>query len=149
MVGALARRLALACALTAALALGVACGGGSDGAPAATPAAPVDGQLTVRAFEWGFEPAAIILRQGEQVRMELVNGGSILHNWKVDDLPAQVIESSSSGPLEGGEGEAFVGAEAGQEGTLVLVPEAAGTYTYYCTLQGHRELGMEGTLTVE
>ncbi|HZD23876.1 MAG TPA: plastocyanin/azurin family copper-binding protein [Acidimicrobiia bacterium] len=32
------------------------------------------------------------------------------------------------------------------EGTIGLPP---GTYTLYCTIRGHREQGMEGTLTVE
>ncbi|OGO49483.1 MAG: hypothetical protein A2148_05525 [Chloroflexi bacterium RBG_16_68_14] len=126
-----------------------ACGGGAADSPA-TPVAPTDGALTVRAFEWGFEPQALVLSQGEQVRIVLENEGAILHDFKVEDGPAaDVIESRSTGPLSGEEGELFVGAEAGQQGTLVFIPQASGTFIFYCTIQGHREFGMEGALTVE
>ena len=126
------------------------CGGGSPSGPdvTLTPIAPVDGVLAVRAFEWGFEPGAIALRQGEEVRIVLVNDGKILHNLKVEDLAADVIEANSSGPLSGDEGELFVGAAEGEEGTLVFVPQASGSFTFYCTISGHRRLGMEGILTV-
>ncbi len=128
----------------------LACGDGSteaDDAP--TPVAPNDGVLTVRAFEWGFEPQAIALRRGGQVRIVLVNEGEILHNLKVEDLAADVIEARSTGPLSGDEDELFVGAEQDDEGTLVFVPRASGSFTFYCTIRGHRELGMEGIITVE
>ena len=119
------------------------CGDGSPRRPDATltPIAPVDGVLTVRAFEWGFEPAAITLRQGEEVRIVLVNDGKILHNLKVDDLAADVTEASDADRL-------FVEAEEGEEGTLVFVPQASGSFTFYCAISGHRRLGMEGTLTI-
>ena len=119
------------------------CGDGSPSRPdvTLTPVAPVDGVLTVRAFEWGFEPAAIALRQGEEVRIVLVNDGKILHNLTVDDLAADVTEASDADRL-------FVEAEEGEEGTLVFVPQASGSFTFYCAISGHRRLGMEGTLTV-
>ena len=126
------------------LALALAgCGDGSPSGPdvTLTPIAPVDGVLTVRAFEWGFEPGAIALRRGEEVRIVLVNDGKILHNWKVEGLEADVIEA-------GDEGELFVEAAEGDEGTLVFVPQASGSFTFYCTISGHRRLGMEGILTV-
>lgn len=37
---------------------------------------------------------------------------------------------------------------AGQSATLQVPALAAGAYTYYCAVTGHRGLGMEGTLTV-
>lgn len=130
-----------------------ACSGGRGAASAAnssaTPAVPADGVLTVRAFEWGFEPEAIALRRGEQVRIDLQNEGATLHDLKVEELAADIIESRSTGPLSGGDDQLFVGADAGQRGTLVFVPQESGTFTFYCTIQGHRELGMEGTLTVK
>ena len=127
-----------------------ACGGSSSPAgPTPTPARPNDGVLTVRAFEWGFAPQAITLRRGERVEIVLENDGRTLHNFKIEDLAADDIESHSSGPLFGEENQLFVGAEAGQEGTLSFVPQASGSFTFYCTIRGHRQLGMEGTLTVE
>ena len=137
-------------ALSGLLALLAACGGGSGPAgPTPTPAAPVDGSITVRAFEWGFEPASIVLPRGDQVTLVLDNQGDLLHNLKVDELDAEIIESRSSGPLSGGEGSFFVGADDHDQGTLVFVPLEPGTYVFYCTLEQHRELGMEGAFEVQ
>ena len=95
------------------------------------------------------EPSRIVLRQGEQVRIELRNDGAILHDLKIEDLSADGIQSQSSGPLSGHEGELFVGAEPGKEGTLVFTPTGTGAFTYYCTIPQHRQLGMKGVMVVE
>lgn len=142
--------LALIAPLVAALAV-VSCGGGSDDAdaPTPTPVAPTDGSITIRASEFRFEPSAIVVSQGEEVQIVLDNEGDILHNIKIDEeLDAEVIDSVSSGPLSGSEGQLFVGADDHDQGTLTFVPLEAGTYSFYCTLEGHRQFGMEGTLTV-
>lgn len=138
--------LALALALLAAACSG---GSGSPSGPTATPAVvPEDGAITITASEWQFVPASIAVQQGQEVHIQLQNDGRILHDLKIAGLDAEVIESISSGPLSADDGELFVGAEAGEQGTLVFVPRQAGTFTYYCSLEGHPALGMEGTLTV-
>lgn len=128
----------------------VACGAAA-GRPAGTPlppATPEDGVLSVGAFEWGFAPEAIVLMQGEEVRVDFENQGEVIHNFRIDELAAEGIESESTGSQSADEGELFVGANAGDTGTLVFTPRESGTFDFYCTIQGHRSLGMEGTLTV-
>ena len=137
--------------LLLALSLAACAGGGARDASDTPqpPATPRDGVLTVRAFEWGFAPDAIVLQRGEQVRIVLANEGAILHNLKVEELAADGIESRSSGPLSAEEGELFVGAAEGEDGTLTFVPQQPGTFVFYCAIRGHRQQGMEGVLTVE
>jgi plastocyanin len=52
--------------------------------------------------------------------------------------------------IEGSDGKEIVGSELIANGkTSVSAELAPGTYTFYCTVPGHREAGMEGTLTVK
>lgn len=142
-------RLALA-ALVLAGTLLVSCGGShdeSDG-PTATPVAPTNGELDVRAQEWGFEPSSIVLTESEQVNIVLQNDGEILHDLRIRDMPVDSVSSASSGPLRAKEGEALVSADSGDSGTLALVPSQAGTYEFYCTIAGHEQRGMRGTIAV-
>lgn len=126
-----------------------ACGGGQPAGPTPTAAIPQNGVLVVKASEWRFEPSRILIHQGEQVRIEFQNAGQILHDLKIDTLKASGIESESNGPLSAGQGELFVGADTGKGGTLVFTAAEPGTFTYYCTIPRHRQLGMKGTLVVE
>lgn len=52
--------------------------------------------------------------------------------------------------IEGSDGKEIAGSELIAKGkTSVSAELASGSYTYYCTVPGHREAGMEGTLTVK
>jgi plastocyanin len=52
--------------------------------------------------------------------------------------------------IEGEEGQEIAGSELIAESkTSVSAELAPGTYTFFCTVPGHREAGMEGTLTVK
>ena len=149
MVARRSNRLVVVAALLSALFFATCTASGDSGQPPTTAVAPANGALTVRAFEWGFEPEAIVLQRGEEVRIVLDNDGEILHNLKIDDLEAELIESRSTGPLTGADDQLFVGADDGQQGTLIFVPQQSGEFTFYCTLERHRQLGMEGTVIVE
>ena len=77
-----------------------------------------------------FEPDAITIRAGSPATIVLENQDTIPHTFVIDEL--NVHEAIEPGEL-----------------TTVLITADAGTYTFYCELPGHREGGMEGTLTVE
>jgi len=69
-----------------------------------------------------------------KVTIDFTNPQGIAHDVAIED--------------EGGEtiGKTELITESSTSTTLDLEP---GTYTFYCTVPGHREAGMEGTLVVE
>jgi plastocyanin len=63
------------------------------------------------------------------------------------DNPSQVPHDVC---LEGSNGDEIGCSETISQGTASLSDDLdAGKYTFYCSVDGHREAGMEGTLTVE
>ena len=78
-----------------------------------------------------FAPSQFSAAPGQQIH--LVNPGVLIHDIVVDEW------------------ELDSGAIAGGEETVVTIPEDAevgSEVTFYCSVPGHREAGMEGTLTV-
>lgn len=150
MVGARTRAVLFAFLASVFLFTAHACSGSSEPAgPTTTPASPTNGAITVVSFEWGFEPQAIVLQLDQEVALRLQNDGDILHNFKVDGLVVDVIEEISSGGFSGDDDELFVGADSDDVGLLRFVPLEAGEYEFYCAIGSHRQLGMEGRLTVQ
>lgn len=82
------------------------------------------------AVDIAYESAPEALPTGD-VDVRLENEGVIEHNVVVEELGDELI-------LEA----------AGGETAEATVSFDAGDYTYYCSIPGHREAGMEGTLTV-
>jgi uncharacterized cupredoxin-like copper-binding protein len=78
-----------------------------------------------------FQPSSITIPADTETEFEFANTGASLHDFAVDEL-----------------GGVIIALEPGQEGSATITAPA-GTYTFYCSVPGHREAGMEGTLTVE
>jgi len=85
-------------------------------------------EVTATSFE--FDPDEIRVDAGESIAIVLTSE-DILHDLTIDELDAHVAADPGE-TVEGG-----------------LVAEEPGRYTYYCTVPGHREAGMEGTLVVD
>lgn len=141
--------------IATALALGLAaCGGSSSSSkssPASAsatstsaaasssstaPAAAAGGALALAADPGGqlkFTKTSLSAKAGN-VTIQFTNGASLAHNL--------TIEQGTNGPV--------IGATATFQGgsktlTVNLKP---GTYTFYCSVPGHRAAGMQGMLTV-
>ncbi|MFV1859201.1 MAG: cupredoxin domain-containing protein [Anaerolineales bacterium] len=109
--------------LTAALLGTVALSACSSG-----PAAPEE--LTVTASEFEFDPAAITLKIGEPVVAKITNTGALQHTFTIPDLDVDVETP------------------VGQTVTVEFTPAQSGTFELLCTIPGHKEAGMIGTVSV-
>jgi plastocyanin len=99
-------------------------GGGGGGGETIQLAAPEDGSLA-------FEPSELSAAAGD-VTIDFDNPSSNPH--------AVAIE---------GNGVDETGETVTADSTSLTATLEAGEYTFYCPVTGHREGGMEGTLTVE
>ena len=158
------RRLLVAASVLTLAAVVSACGGGgrptsesSPQQPAATapPAAPspqaepgpapeqaaggaagAEGTVVVVATDeagrFRFEPDRIEVRPGQQVTLRVVNRGPSPHDLSIERLQ---VDTGQFNP--------------GEERTLTFAaPTQPGEYEFICTVPGHLQLGMKGTLVV-
>lgn len=143
---------ALFALLLAALAL-VACGGGSDTTSEATTTSPETTQEaeTEKEAEGGKAGAATVEFEADpsgnlaftaseatskagKVTVNFTNQSAVPHDVALEDEAGEQIAATETV------------AEGTDSTTAELKP---GKYTFYCTVPGHRQAGMEGTLTVK
>ena len=143
-------RRSLVAVLFSVLALGVllaACGDDSDHSMESMPGGGMDGEMMdghdestpvaegarrieVDATSFEFDPDEITVTAGEDIAIVL-SSDDLLHDFTIDDI------------------DVHVAADRGETAEGGLRADEPGEYTYYCTIAGHREAGMEGTLVVE
>ena len=139
------RRFAALFVIGAAVAVPmVGCGSSSDDnstTNAATPAATTgggassaSGTVDLTATDFKFDPSDPTVKSGD-VTFNLKNDGQTSHSLEIEDVNGQDQEI---------EGEV----SPGQSGTLkVNLPP--GKYEFYCPVANHKEMGMEGEITVK
>ncbi|MGH9858331.1 MAG: cupredoxin domain-containing protein [Acidobacteriota bacterium] len=89
-------------------------------------------EFTVIGREFSYSPAEIRVQQGDTVRITLQNGGTMPHDWRLDEFNAATSVITP-----------------GQQETIEFVADQAGEFEYYCSVGQHRQQGMVGTLIVE
>jgi uncharacterized cupredoxin-like copper-binding protein len=101
--------------------------------PAASPmASPAAGgsSVTLNAIDINWDPKELSFPADTDIVVTVTNTGILQHDFVIDEL------SIHSDLLNGG------------ESVDVKINAPAGTYTFYCSVPGHKEAGMVGTLTV-
>lgn len=87
--------------------------------------------VVVEGTEFEFNPSSISVTKGEKVRITFKNVGSSVHDFYIEELG---IKTNLLNP--------------GESQTVEFIADKTGTFTFYCTVPGHKELGMEGEIKV-
>ncbi len=108
-------------------------GAGAKSAPAAAKGPGGTLQLEADPTQLAYDTTELSSKPGK-VTIDFTNPATLEHDVAIE--------------AEGGE-EIATSALIGKGKTSVSAELAPGTYTFFCTVPGHREAGMEGTLTVK
>jgi len=101
-----------------------ACGGGGGGTEERV-------RIETTATEFQFAPKSWEIPAGKLVKIVIQNKGTLEHDFNIPDLKIAVK------------------AAAGKNTEKDFAPIKAGTYNVECTVAGHKESGMVGTLVVK
>ena len=118
-------------------------------------AAPKDALYLVEMTNFAFTPSVLEVNAGEVLEIAIQNIDPVLHDFTIEAIDADVHISYLGGTGEHAHAEAaaveadvhFALTEPGT-GVVHLKINEPGEYVFYCTVPGHREAGMEGTLIV-
>jgi uncharacterized cupredoxin-like copper-binding protein len=107
-------------------------------APATSPATPAPGAVAigVAETEYRLTPANISPKKSGKHTIVARNNGKITHAIEVE------------GGGAGGKDVRSADIAPGQSATITVDLKAGKTYTWYCPIDGHKGLGMKGTITV-
>jgi len=113
-------------AATTALAIVLAaCGGGGSAASSDRV------EIQTATTEFAYAPKTWEIPAGKPIKIVLKNKGTVEHDFTIDALRLKVTVA------------------AGKDAEKSFAAIAPGTYEVHCTVAGHKEAGMTGTLTVK
>jgi plastocyanin len=151
--GSVMKKLAVAFALVLASFALVACGGGSSSSSSET-SSP---ETTSESSGGSTEAEGGSAGGGSALKIETASSGLAYSSDSATAKAGKVTVDFTNGQpvphdvaIESAEGEVIGQTETTAEGSdSTEVELEPGTYTFFCTVPGHREAGMEGTLTVK
>lgn len=111
--------------------------------------------LTITATDIAYDTPVIEMKAGQLLRLTLQNDGALEHDFSFMEMPLAGEVTGGGMDMAGHdmsnmeeEPDVHVSAMPGESNTISFTPSRPGVYEYYCTVAGHREAGMSGTLNV-
>ncbi|HRQ38081.1 MAG TPA: plastocyanin/azurin family copper-binding protein [Chloroflexota bacterium] len=151
-----------------------ACGGAAE--PSSAVAVAPRTAVTLKATDIAYDNNRIEVVAGRPVKLTLHNNGVLEHDFSIIEIPhtgevmvEEMGEHGADGHDEMGEHhetgghdemsdhdmghmgldpDVHVFAPTGGSQTIEFTPSTPGEYEFYCTVAGHKEAGMAGTLVV-
>lgn len=112
--------------------------------------------VTLTAITMTYSPSVLEVTAGVPVEITLVNQDSLEHDFSILEIPVESVSAadpmSAEHQMQMGETvpepALHVAAEPGATNRLSFTPTKPDRYEFYCTVPGHKEAGMVGTLVV-
>ena len=112
--------------------------------------------ITLTATTMIYDPSAFEATAGVPVELTFVNEDALEHDFSVLEIPVESVSeadaASAEHEMEMGAAAVdpvlHVAAEPGATNNLTFTPTKPGTYEFFCTVAGHKEAGMVGTMVV-
>ena len=108
---------------------------------------PSTAEIAMSMSEFSFSPASASVPAGAEVTLTLTNSGTIEHNWVLLDAGFQAAAPFDADDQANVVAETKVAAGEVQTFTFTA-PSEAGSFQLVCSIPGHLEAGMTGSLTV-
>ncbi|MDF2626557.1 MAG: Cytochrome c oxidase, subunit copper domain [Symbiobacteriaceae bacterium] len=107
--------------------------------------------VTLKVEGYSFGQKEIALQKGKTYQLVLDNKDVQLHDFSIDKIAvkAEHANDNHGHDMGGKKPDLHVAADAGKSGTVTFTPTAAGSYTFYCTVDGHKDAGMVGKVVVK
>ncbi len=108
---------------------------------------PSPAAIAMSMSEFSFSPSSASVPAGAEVTLTLTNSGTIEHNWVLLDAGFQAAAPFEADDQANVVAETNVAAGEVQSFTFTA-PSEAGSFQIVCSIPGHLEAGMAGSLTV-
>ncbi len=111
-------------------------------------------EITLDAGDFSYTPASVIVPAGEPVSLTLRNSSVVEHDFVIEKVDVQSVVKKDSGSAAHHTREEQLGvdlhvsAQPGDTSVIEFTISEPGTYTFYCSVPGHKEAGMSGELIV-
>ena len=119
--------------------------------------APQPQAVTLTAETMVYEPSTFEVTAGAPVELTLINEDALEHDFSVLEIPVESVSEADPVSAEhamhmedsGVDPRLHVATEPGATNFLTFTPTKPGTYEFFCTVPGHKEAGMVGTMVVK
>jgi uncharacterized cupredoxin-like copper-binding protein len=103
--------------------------------------------VTVATTGMAFDSNELKVIKGKPMKLVLQNKDTVEHDWTITTIPHSA--KKGGGHAHGVKADVHVHTAVGKTESIQFTPTKDGTYTFYCTVAGHRDAGMEGKLIVQ
>lgn len=115
-------------------------------------------EISLTATDIAYDTNRFEVLAGQPVKLTLYNEGALEHDFSIMEMPhtGEVMAEEMADEMAGHdmsnvnvEPEIHTAAPIGGSSSIEFVPSEPGEYEFGCTVAGHKEAGMVGTLVVK